>query len=1202
LALTLVAENRDDEAEQANNQQNLEKLTPLPPCVRERSAFLAGRPITLPVVMPYSTWSDDHRHIEPSAVELPSWGGIMVPYRWMLRKPAWDLAKDYGLDVDPAREPADEPFPRVMIDSAWVQDADNQRSLLEGFSEQLTEHQSLVFFYAKRTPLSEGIGRPIVAVATLQKKGTVDEYPYKGGVAGGRIRSMVWERPFQHSLRRTEKGFEGGVVLPYQQLHEFTLSKPDLDPTEYLAFPPPETAHEFLYGSEHVSHGSAISALQAIRNSVEKFSTLFEGRWDDAIRWIDEKINEIWQLRGPAPGLGSALTCIEPSGFKGTLFAHALEGMLPDDSNPWPVINEIFDGKRPAPFAGPPLTGLLRKRFEKIRYKEPEKFALLQMLSRFELTKDQAVAAYEASDPMRIVKNPYVLFEESRFWESPVPLGVIDHGLFGGGPIKGAWPLPEETEVRIDEDDDAYRLRAVTVQLLEQAAAAGDTLQSGKRLAEAVDALALTPGAPIDDDALELLEDEFYPIVQVQKIGDEHFAQLERYADAGELIRRHVKARLEVKLEKSRVHWQTELDKELLGPANADDVLEIEARKEKAKALEVLADNRLAVLTGPAGSGKTTLLRALLNQPDVVGQNIELLAPTGKARVRLGQQTRMQSRARTLAQFLLQTERWDPKTNAYSFAQVGGTANVSTCVVDEASMLTEDQLAALLSALPKTTRLILVGDPRQLPPIGAGRPFVDLISHLTKECGGSQVAELQISRRQNPAGEQLNASSLADVQLAELFSGRDPGPAEGEALNTVRDDTRLHFIEWDAPTNLRDSIREVLLKELATGRQALEAAVDASLGALPDENTPFRLGAGPCADRWQILTPHRDLPNGSAELNRLVKRVARARWLNVARGAVPGSRIVDARGPDQITYGDKVICLRNHKRYSWSPGRNSTEEHYLANGEVGVVVGGTGAHTTYTNVEFSTQPMESFGFKRKDFGDHGAPLLELGYAVTIHKAQGSEFDAVILVLPANSRLLSRELLYTALTRQQSRIWILHQGPFSSFTLLRSAFYSETARRVTNLFAEPQMRQIGRPPAAPVSERPRFLEKNLIHATRRGDLVRSKNEVIIADILQDLEDKQLIQYSVEKPLLLDKERWPDFTIETDTDTWYWEHCGMLDDPNYLARWEEKKAAYLKKGISEWSAENPNGRLIVTDDGKEKGINSGALRSLAESLWS
>ena len=79
-------------------------------------------------------------------------------------------------------------------------------------------------------------------------------------------------------------------------------------------------------------------------------------------------------------------------------------------------------------------------------------------------------------------------------------------------------------------------------------------------------------------------------------------------------------------------------------------------------------------------------------------------------------------------------------------------------------------------------------------------------------------------------------------------------------------------------------------------------------------------------------------------------------------------------------------------------------------------------------VEFSSQPGFKYDFTSRDFGEEGNAVLELAYALTVHKSQGSEFGTVILVLPNPCRLLSRELLYTALTRQKDRIVILHQGP------------------------------------------------------------------------------------------------------------------------------------------------------------------------------
>lgn len=1212
LAISLIAELRDDEFEQGHAGWKLEDLPGgrMPPCLRERAAFLSDRPISLPVVMPYSTWSKHHDHIEPTSVPLPAYGGLMVPYRWMLREPALELARDLDLDLDLDREPQ-PPLPDFMVHTAWLQEVENQRTMLAAFAEPLEKDASLVFFYARRTPLSDGLHNPIVAVAVLEHKGRVDEYPYKGGAAGGRVQSMVWERPFQHSLRRVEGGWAGGVVLPYQEILALAEKDSSIEPGDYLAFAPEESRSQFLYGSEHVDHGSAIAALQSVRSSAERIAELVPGRWADAIDWIDTRINDLWRLRGPAPGLGSALSCLQPGAFNGTLFAHALAATLGDNENSWPRIEEIFGGKRPVPTGAQPLTNLQKKRFEHLVAKQPDQFALMQMLSRFEVTKEQALAIYEAGNAKAFVANPYEMFQQSRLTLHPIGLGTIDRGLYNGGPVKGAWPLPKSCAVNPDEPDDARRLLAATIQILEDAAGEGHSLLGADAVTERADELTLSPPAPIDVMTLELLADDFNPEVDVGDTDNGWFAQLDRYVETGEIIRRSVRARLHSDSPATKIDWRAALDAELDSKADAiakkksaSDPTEQAARAEKAAALEQLASSQIAVLLGPAGSGKTTLLKVLLDQQAVVGPDIALLAPTGKARVRLGAQTGRPSSARTLAQFLLQQHKWDPETGAYSFPRAGPTASVTTCIFDEASMLTEEQLAALVSALPTSARLILVGDPRQLPPIGAGRPFVDLIAHLEEGAGPKNVARLQISRRQIAGGDEVSADDLADVQLGSLFAGTAAGPGEDEIAGlAVRAEQsgRLRLVEWDTTERLRERLGEALANEFECSLNDLERHIEVSLGGTADDPAFFNVGAGRFAESWQILTPHRDMRGGSADLNRHVKRIARARRLKAARQRGWGWRMVEPRGSDEITYGDKVICLRNHPRYRYNLAEKS-RSGYLANGEVGIVVGQTGEKPVYTNVEFATQPGETYGFGKRDFSDHASPLLELGYAVTVHKAQGSEFATTFLVLPANSRLLTRELLYTALTRQKDRLWILHQGPFASFLRFRSDFHSETARRVTNLFAAPDPIAIDPPPGEPPSTGRTFLEHKLIHATRRGDLVSSKSEIVIADILHEFEQEGLLRYTFEKPRLLGGiQRWPDFTIEVGGETWYWEHSGLLDQKSYRDRWQRKKEGYAAEGITIWSDANPGGRLIVTDDSGDVGLDSGALHSLANKLF-
>ena len=177
-----------------------------------------------------------------------------------------------------------------------------------------------------------------------------------------------------------------------------------------------------------------------------------------------------------------------------------------------------------------------------------------------------------------------------------------------------------------------------------------------------------------------------------------------------------------------------------------DDVelteVEVGARAEKAAALEMIVRRPISVLIGPAGTGKTTMLEALCADQSIAAGGVLLLAPTGKAVVQLSARTK--TRAQTLAKFLRANERWDLDGGYYLNPQGPRYQGAKTVVIDEASMLTEEMLAATIEALEGVERLILCGDPRQLPPIGAGRPFADLVALLREHAGsGGGVAELR---------------------------------------------------------------------------------------------------------------------------------------------------------------------------------------------------------------------------------------------------------------------------------------------------------------------------------------------------------------------------------------------------------------------------------------------------------------------------
>jgi ATP-dependent exoDNAse (exonuclease V) alpha subunit len=135
-------------------------------------------------------------------------------------------------------------------------------------------------------------------------------------------------------------------------------------------------------------------------------------------------------------------------------------------------------------------------------------------------------------------------------------------------------------------------------------------------------------------------------------------------------------------------------------------------------------------LIGAAGTGKTTLLKALSSLPEIKSGGLLLLAPTGKARVRMQEAIGQGHEAQTLAQLLVHSGRYVGDVGRYCRSDQDRRSGARTVIVDECSMLTEEALDALLDGIEGYDRLILVGDPRQLPPIGVGRPFIDITNYL----------------------------------------------------------------------------------------------------------------------------------------------------------------------------------------------------------------------------------------------------------------------------------------------------------------------------------------------------------------------------------------------------------------------------------------------------------------------------------------
>lgn len=427
--------------------------------------------------------------------------------------------------------------------------------------------------------------------------------------------------------------------------------------------------------------------------------------------------------------------------------------------------------------------------------------------------------------------------------------------------------------------------------------------------------------------------------------------------------------------------------------------------------------------------------------------------------------------------------------------------------------------------------------------------------------------------------------------LASHYSGRplDPGADEVWSLASSGTDGRLRLVQWSDPKDLDQKLTEELESALELNGPEAELRFEESLGGTRYENFNHaffwskyqeRPGAASLVDAWQILSPVRPGQEGVDAINRQIQARFRSHVKDLATEKGWGRKVPRPVGPQSLLYGDKVINVINQRRYNvwpkpeWIP--------YVANGDLGVIVGEYKTKKMRgmpkkLEVEFAGQLGFKYGFWPSEFGDDGSNSLELAYALTIHKTQGSQFRTTFVILPNPCRLLSRELLYTALTRHTDRLVVLHQGPLADFRRFAGEEYSEIARRMTNLFVDPSPREVI------VDRRPRFLEEGLIHRTEGGVLVRSKSELVIANKLHS----KNIEFVYEQPLVLPsgRTRYPDFTIADAARgvTYYWEHLGLLDDPTYRARWERKRDEYVKAGIRSWQDGGGDlGTLIETRD--------------------
>lgn len=1163
LALDRIHEGRDDDHEESVAGSHWAGLgdDDLPPCKAESAAFMSPREWTRVMKHPYQEISDateTHGHLRPTPVTVPAYSTFAIPFDRMRRDRQEALTDELAVRLPDDQEPW---FP-----TAWVFGRRRQEVLLDTFFDALNANESLVFFYTKEGhPLGDAISRLVVAVGRLTKTGRRLEYDSVGSKAV----YPMWDRLVQHSIRLDGAD---GFVLPY---HAYLA--PTGDPQEdarrqallreIAVVPDPAHTRVFSYFSEHASPDVALSTLVRCLDAVRRIIQhgIAEGPWELREEWLNRQIAKTWIDRGAFPGLGSAL---EALGMRmGTALALELlaSGSLATDADPWPAIDALLRGEAEPPQAA------YRADLDSVRATwarlTDERRTLLRLLSRFALTPEQAKRWFEearrraVAGDLRdgeIIANPYRIAESDvgAVGQPAVSVGVIDRGLLPDPTIAAKNPVPPPSLV--ESPTDRRRVRGVVVSVLRRAAEQGDTLLSAVEVLTRLEQLDLARpcvvpldwfagnaefmGGTVEQQTVEM------PSADQEEKERVPALQLTSYANVERNVPRTLLKRAARQLPSVEARWRDLLIAAIeasgakvdLGNARHRDALD-----EQEQALETITTHRLGVLVGRAGTGKTSVLGALVRCQAIANDGVLLLAPTGKARVRLHRATGRD--ARTIAQFLYSLGRYDGARQRPLFRGTNQHRKEKTVVIDEASMLTLDDLYAVLQALDlgHVQRLILVGDPNQLPPIGAGRPFADLVGVLDEPVSDDERAASGVRARLSvEVRTSLGAPSDA-LRLAAWFTN-EPQPKDADRVLSDLDlggsFNDLEIVTWRTPEELRLRIGEQLQRHLSLTSPTDVTAFDGGLGLDAEGNVAF--DDPDDVERFQILSPVRMHAHGVHDLNRWLQKTFRSR-----------GRYAVTMGDEQIGRKDKVIQLRNEKRYGWTPD-GGRDEYYLANGEIGTVFSAQRTKKgARIKVLFAGRPNISFTYGGGSFGEDSAPL-ELAYALTVHKAQGSDFEIVFFVLP-KTRLLSRELLYTGLTRSKEKLVLLVEGDdVSGLYELTLPSKSETARRNTNLFRAAVRKE---PEEAPYAE-------HLIHRLSDGRMVRSKSELAIAIELQRLGMWERCYY--ERPLDGERvpgRRRPDFTfVDPAGDPIVWEHLGMLGKQSYRDAWEWKLDWYQRNG--------------------------------------
>ena len=372
---------------------------------------------------------------------------------------------------------------------------------------------------------------------------------------------------------------------------------------------------------------------------------------------------------------------------------------------------------------------------------------------------------------------------------------------------------------------------------------------------------------------------------------------------------------------------------------------------QQKKTLEIAAKSHVMVLTGGPGTGKTTSVRAIIALFDLMGLNTLLAAPTGRAAKRI---TELTGREASTVHRLLEAEMPDTGSGVSFKKNEKSPLRCDAVVLDETSMVDITLMQGLLMALPAHSRLVLVGDADQLPSVGAGNVFSDIIR-----------------------------SDIVDaVRLTDIFR-------QTEESRIVRN---AHMINGGEHPRLGENKGDFFFMQRREPGKALDTIIELCTKRLPEK-------MGIPAAEIQVLAPGRRGESGTKSIN-----------LKLQGAINPPAKRKNEQQFGEIVFreGDRVMQIRNNYDIIWNKAATGEVGSGIFNGDIGFI----------SSIFREAETIEvDFDGRIVAYGMDMLGELEHAYAMTVHKSQGSEYRAVILAAAEGPQMLmTRGVLYTAITR------------------------------------------------------------------------------------------------------------------------------------------------------------------------------------------